>query len=284
MIFWIASYPKSGNTWLRALISSYYYSEDGVFHEKIIKNIGQFPEKKHFTSFNYDPKVVTDTTRFWIKAQEKINEDKKLRFFKTHNVFGTLNNQNFTNKENSIGCIYIIRDPRNIITSLKNHYELDDDSALKWMTRENNFIYDVEKLDRDGYSDFQFISSWATNYKSWKVQKKIPIKIIKYEDLLNKTYAVFMDVVKFINETTNNKEKISKDKLKNSVNSTLFDKLKNNEEKYGFSEAIQSKKENKKIPFFHLGPKNDWRRILDEDFKKKLNNVFEKNLIELLYN
>ena len=284
MIFWIASYPKSGNTWLRALISSYYYSVDGVFHEKIIKNIGQFPEKKHFTSFNYDPKVVTDTTRFWIKAQEKINEDKKLRFFKTHNVFGTLNNQNFTNKENSIGCIYIIRDPRNVITSLKNHYELDDDSALKWMTRENNFIYDVEKLDRDGYSDFQFISSWATNYKSWKVQKKIPIKIIKYEDLLNKTYAVFMDVVKFINETTNNKEKISKDKLKNSVNSTLFDKLKNNEEKYGFSEAIQSKKENKKIPFFHLGPKNDWRRILDEDFKKKLNNVFEKNLIELSYN
>ena len=284
MIFWIASYPKSGNTWLRALISSYYFSEDGVFHEKIIKNIGQFPEKKHFTSFNYDPKVVTDTTRFWIKAQEKINEDKKLRFFKTHNVFGTLNNQNFTNKENSIGCIYIIRDPRNVITSLKNHYELDNDSALKWMTRENNFIYDVEKLDRDGYSDFQFISSWATNYKSWKVQKKIPIKIIKYEDLLNKTYAVFMDVVKFINETTNNKEKISKDKLKNSVNSTLFDKLKNNEEKYGFSEAIQSKKENKKIPFFHLGPKNDWRRILDEDFKKKLNNVFEKNLIELSYN
>ena len=55
-----------------------------------------------------------------------------------------------------------------------------------------------------------------------------------------------MDVVKFINETTNNKEKISKDKLKNSVNSTLFDKLKNNEEKYGFSEPIQSKKENKK--------------------------------------
>ena len=284
MIFWIASYPKSGNTWLRALISSYYYSKDGVFHEKIIKNIGQFPEKKHFTSFNYDPKVVTDTTRFWIKAQEKINEDKKLRFFKTHNVFGTLNNQNFTNKENSIGCIYIIRDPRNIITSLKNHYELDDDSALKWMTRENNFIYDVEKLDRDGYSDFQFISSWSTNYKSWKVQKKIPIKIIKYEDLLNKTYAVFMDVVKFINETTNNKEKVSKDKLKNSVNSTLFDKLKNNEEKYGFSEAIQSKKVNKKIPFFHLGPKNDWKKILDKDLKKKLNNVFEKNLIELSYN
>ena len=74
------------------------------------------------------------------------------------------------------------------------------------MTRENNFIYDVDKLDRDGYSDFQFISSWATNYRSWKVQKKIPIKIIKYEDLLNQTYVVFMEVVKFINQITNNKE------------------------------------------------------------------------------
>ena len=45
MIFWIASYPKSGNTWLRALISSYYYSDDGNFNEKNIKEIGQFQKK-----------------------------------------------------------------------------------------------------------------------------------------------------------------------------------------------------------------------------------------------
>ena len=48
MIFWIASYPKSGNTWLRTLISAYYYSKDGIYNENLIKNIGQFPEKKHF--------------------------------------------------------------------------------------------------------------------------------------------------------------------------------------------------------------------------------------------
>ena len=45
MIFWIASYPKSGNTWLRTLISSYYYSKDGIFNSDLIKQIGQFPEK-----------------------------------------------------------------------------------------------------------------------------------------------------------------------------------------------------------------------------------------------
>ena len=284
MIFWIASYPKSGNTWLRILISCYYYTENGLFYENVFKKIGQFPEKMHFTSFKYDKNIVTDTTRFWIKAQEKINDDNKLKFFKTHNAFGALNNNHFTNSKNSIGAIYVVRDPRNVITSLKNHYELNDEQALKWMMNEKNFIYDVEKFKVDGYSDFQFVSSWNTNFKSWKSQKKIPIKIIKYEDLLNETYMVFKDVVEFINMTTNNKQKIDKEKLKNAVNSTLFDKLKDSEQKHGFSEAITSKKDNKKkISFFNLGPKNDWRKILDKDLQIKIGNVFEKEIIELEY-
>jgi hypothetical protein len=284
MIFWIASYPKSGNTWLRALISSYYYSEDGKFDENIISRIGQFPEKRHFTSFDYDQNVVTDTARFWLKAQEKINLDKKLNFFKTHNAFGSVNNNPFTDAKNSIGALYVVRDPRNVITSLKNHYELNTEQALKWMQNENNYIYDVHRFKQDGYSDFQFISSWITNYKSWKVQKKIPIKIIKYEELLGETFIVFKDVIEFINKTSGNNEKINKDKLKNAVNSTLFDKLKSSEEKNGFSEAITSKTSNKKIPFFYLGPKNDWRKILDDELKNKLNNIYKQNLIELSYN
>jgi hypothetical protein len=284
MIFWIASYPKSGNTWLRALISSYYYSEDGKFDENIISRIGQFPEKRHFTSFDYDQNVVTDTARFWLKAQEKINLDKKLNFFKTHNAFGSVNKNPFTDAKNSIGALYVVRDPRNVITSLKNHYELNTEQALKWMQNENNYIYDVHRFKQDGYSDFQFISSWITNYKSWKVQKKIPIKIIKYEELLGETFIVFKDVIEFINKTSGNNEKINKDKLKNAVNSTLFDKLKSSEEKNGFSEAITSKTSNKKIPFFYLGPKNDWRKILDDELKNKLNDIYKQNLIELSYN
>ena len=283
MIFWIASYPKSGNTWLRALISAYYYSKDGVFNQNILKNIGQFPEKKYLTDFDHNQREVGDTARFWIKAQEKINEDKKLRFFKTHNIFGAVNNCKFSNKQNSAGCIYIVRDPRNVITSIKNHYELDDDEALKWMTNSKNFTYDVERVEQYGYSDFQFISSWSINYKSWRVQKEIPIKIIRYEDLLKETYVVFKNVIEFINKTLHIKEKINKDKLKNSVGSTFFDKLKNDEKNNGFFEAVPSKINKEKIPFFNLGPDNDWKKILDKNQQTKLTDMFKEDLIEMGY-
>ena len=283
MIFWIASYPKSGNTWLRTLISAYYYTKDGTYKDNLIKNIDQFPEKKHFQDFDYLSQVVIDTTRFWLKAQERINQDKKLRFFKTHNAFGALNNFDFTNKENSIGCIYIVRDPRNVITSLKNFYEMNNDQAIKWMTNKNQYIYDVHKFEKDGFSDFQFISSWETNFESWKIQKKIPIKIIRYEDLLNETYAVLNDIIDFIHQTINSKDKIFKDKIKNAVSSTLFSKLKEKEQQEGFYEAPKSKVGDKKIPFFNLGPKNNWKKILDQDLKDKLNNIFEKKLEELSY-
>jgi hypothetical protein len=283
MIFWIASYPKSGNTWLRTLISAYYYSKNGIFNQSILKNIGQFPEKRHFVDFNYDSRNVTDTAKFWIKSQEKINKDKKIKFFKTHNTFGKVNDCDFTNKDNTAGCIYIVRDPRNVITSLENHYEMDHETSLKWMTNSKNYIYDVRNVEKDGYSDFQFISSWSMNYKSWNIQKKIPIKIIKYEDLLKETFVVFKDIVEFINKTLNIKEKINKDKLKNTVNSTYFNKLKKEEKKIGFIEAVLSKKNGEKIPFFNLGPDNDWKKILDLDRQKRLTDVFKEDLIKLGY-
>ena len=283
MIYWIASYPKSGNTWLRILLSCYFYTKDGFYDENSLKNIQQFPEKQYFQEFSYNQNIIGDTTKYWLKAQEKINEDKKLRFFKTHNVFGLVNNSHFTNKENSIGCIYIVRDPRNIFTSIKNFYEMNNDKALKCMMNQTQYIYDIHNFEKDGYSDFQFISSWDNNYKSWKLQKKIPVKIIKYEDLLDQTFTVFKEVIEFINLSINSSEPINKQKIKNAVNSTLFSKLQSKEKNEGFSEAILSKKGDKKIPFFFLGPENNWKKILDTNVKNKIIDAFKKNLIELSY-
>ena len=281
MIFWIASYPKSGNTWLRSLLSSYLYSKDGIFDQSLLSKIGQFPEKKYFNNFDYDPSIITDTSKFWIKAQEKINKDKTIKFFKTHNILGAINGNNFTNTQNTMGCIYIVRDPRNVITSLKNHYEMNDDEALSFMMKENKFIYDHHRTN--DYSDFQFISSWEKNYKSWIDQNILPVKLVKYENLYDKTFEVFKGIIEFINKLSNSKKTFDSKKAKNSIKSSTFTELKRIEETDGFLESILSKNETKKIPFFHLGPKNDWKKIFNYNFQKKLNIKFNKNLKELDY-
>ena len=281
MIFWIASYPKSGNTWLRALLSSYFYSEEGIFNQNLLKNIDQFPEKRHFSDFNYDPKIVTDTSKFWIKAQEKINLNNKLNFLKTHNILGSINNSNFTNKENSNGAIYIVRDPRNVLTSLQNHYELSKDEALKFMLNEKKYIHDYQA--KNDFSDFQFISSWEKNYQSWINQKILPVKLIRYEDLTVNTLNVLKEIIEFIQNTLQEKEDFNFLKAQNAVKSTNFENMKNMEKKSGFLESVLSKNDIKKIPFFHLGPKNDWKSIFDKSYQNKLNSIFENNLKELNY-
>ena len=281
MIFWIASYPKSGNTWLRSLLCAYYYSSDGNFNQKLLKNISQFPQKHHFANFDYNPKIVTDTSRFWIKAQNEINRDSKLKFFKTHNILGAINNNNFTNKENSIGGIYLVRDPRNIITSLQNHFELNKDEALKFMLSEKKYLYDYNQAN--DFSDFQLISSWEKNYKSWTKQDIFPIKVIKYEELMNNTFETFKEIIIFIEKITKIEKIFIESKAKNSIQSTSFNKMKKIEQSKGFNESVLSKNHSKKIPFFHLGPKNDWKKILNEDFTKNATLKFKPLLTELNY-
>ena len=71
MILWIASYPKSGNTWLRALISTYYYSQNGVFDDSLLKKIDQFPTKKYFEEFNYDKKKLVTLVNYGCQLRKR---------------------------------------------------------------------------------------------------------------------------------------------------------------------------------------------------------------------
>jgi len=277
MILWLASYPKSGNTWLRSIISSYYYSKNGEFNFDLLRYVTQFPQSKFFSKkYNKPGESSVD----WINAQKNINKNNRINIFKTHNALLSLNGNNFTNKINTLGGIYIIRDPRNVVTSLKNHFDITYDEAFDFMLNKKKYIYDIN--EPDNFADFHFLSSWSVNYQSWINNKIFKIKLIKYEDLEKNTYAIMKEIIFFINKIINSKTKFNPEKLKNSINNTTFEKLKSKEKNEGFSESIISPN-NKKIDFFHLGPKNKWENLINEDLKLKMNKIFYNDLKFLGY-
>ena len=95
MIIWLASYPKSGNTWVRLFLNSLFFSNNGKLDINDIK-IGQFPERRHFYNLVDDLDDIKKISKNWIIAQNIINLDKKIKFFKTHHAFCNINSNYFT--------------------------------------------------------------------------------------------------------------------------------------------------------------------------------------------
>ena len=174
----------------------------------------------------------------------------------------------------------MVRDPRNVITSISNHYSFDIKESFKFITKTNKFLTGEEWGGKD-FGIATALGSWADHFKSWQQIKFAPILIIKYENLINDTGNSLVKILKFLQnfiEIDINDEKIQK-----TINSCAFDNLVNMEKKFGFQEAIYSKKNKKKINFFNLGKKNNWESLLDPEIEKKIRTEFNKEMKELGY-
>jgi len=282
MIIWLASYPKSGNTYVRAFLSAYYFSENGKFDFSQISKIEQFPHEKFFKQ-----KVnnITEASRQWIPIQREINKDKKIRFFKTHSFLGNYQNNEFTSPETTLGAVYIVRDPRNVLTSLKNHYSFDDDRALEMITDKSRSLMS----NNGSHASLNFISSWAENYLSWFKDNRFRRLFVKYEDLVTNKYETFRDIIVFINTLMNKVEGVNKLKLQKAIETTNFNVLKKKEISETFDGSESNFKnwrkfhsENKNL-FFNLGPENDWKKILEKKISNQIENRFEEEMKRLGY-
>lgn len=278
MIVWLASYPKSGNTLLRSILSSYFYSSDGSLKFENLNYITQFPQSYHFFPLGINVNNDEEVFKNFINAQNLINhKNGKINFFKTHSSLCKMYDCNFTDLKNTLGVIYIVRDPRNVVTSLAHHYSLTLEQAKETIVDDNRF------MDKSSKHCKIFLGSWKSNYNSWKVlQEKNKYLLVKYEDLISKKKTVLIKIFKFLNSLGANLS-IDMIKLNKVIKNTEFDKMKIKEERESFQEALIDKKTGKRKIFFNLGPKNDWRKILDQKTKENIEKTFNKEMKELNY-
>ncbi len=277
MIIWLASYPKSGSTWVRSFLTCLIFSQDNDLNINDIK-IRAFPTKKDYENINENSENINQIIQNSLHAQSRINLDNKIKFFKTHSANWKSNDDLFTDEVNTDSVIYIVRDPRNIITSIKNHFDFDSyEKSLNFMKNEQTII--GNKKSKSEIDLLTIISSWSNHYKSWKKIKKDYL-LIKYENLVDNSFDEFSKISNFLKKKHD--YQYSETEVVKSIENTSFDKLKLQEKEKGFIEAVTDSKGNLK-KFFNLGPENDWKNILDKKTTRLVEENFEKEMIELGY-
>lgn len=277
MISWIASYPKSGNTFIRSFLASYLFSDTGKFDFDLLYNILQFPSLKFSKTDLFSKK---DAAQNWIYNQNFFFNNKDT-FLKTHNTLIEFEGYKFTSPKQTKGAIYIVRDPRNVVLSMSHHYSLTYEESFKKMINSEASL--LEKTFNNDHSNFTFLGSWSNHYKSWRDNNEFKVLFLKYEDFEENAEKEFKKILSFIYELKNEKFIINDKKFSNALKSTNFTNLKNKENIYGFEESIYSDK-GKKLNFFNFGFQNKWQKKLPNDIVKKINLSLKNEIIELGYN
>tara|TARA_Y100000768_G_C23920685_1_gene654776 strand:+ start:161 stop:1000 length:840 start_codon:yes stop_codon:yes gene_type:complete len=278
MIIWLASYPKSGNTWLRTIISQILYF-DQISKENPLEKISEiknYPKLLYFKELTKNPENVEEIVKNWSLSQDVINLQKKIKVFKTHNIFCNFGKYSFSSLKNTAGVIQIVRDPRNVVSSLKNHYSIpDDEKAVEFITNENKWILDMNKNIPP-----TFISSWKLHYNSWKKFPKNHL-LIKYEKIVDDPIKIIKKIYKYLQIFF--KINLTEENLIEISNNTSFDNLKIAEVKGYFNENVYDHESNTKKNFFDLGPKNDWREKIDRKNIQIIEKEFQSEMKELNY-
>ena len=287
-IFWISSYPKSGNTLVRAIISALFFSKNGKFQLDQLKHTSQFERRDRLNLikkineeefFNLDQLKIL--SKYWLTLQNKKNMkiEKGFGFMKSHSCYVAMFNNWFTNLQNTAGYIYIIRDPRDVAISWSKHANLSYDDSISFMLNFNSCIEWAQTNSElpDKIKPKTFLSSWDEHVLSWtKNNLDVPKLVLRYEDLVYKKEEVVKIIVKFFEKNFKIKLNANDEKIANIVKSTSFEKLKLEESKYGFAEASSG-------AFFRKGEKNQWKNELTVEQIARLENKFRDFINKFSY-
>lgn len=257
-LIWLASYPKSGNTWMRAYLNNLLRNPP---KPASINELDQFCLGESATLFytgpehgdvgDRDPLTLTEEE---VMARRRVAQQLMTRvspdsvFVKTHNVMGEWKGYPLHNMAVTTGGIYVVRNPLDVAVSMVDHFGIDLDGAVDRLADEHA----ITEHSKEHVPEYH--SSWSIHVESWTGQPNPQLHVVRYEDLEQKPFKTFMGVAKFLGLNP------PKERVNKAVKFAAFKELKKQEQVGGFKERSEHAD-----AFFGRGRSGNWRQALSED-------------------
>ncbi len=252
-IIWLASYQKSGNTWVRAFLANLLRNPD---HPVPINELPNFALGDgfliHFEALSGKPASEMTAAEFqdlrprlhlWF-AQS--NPDSP--FVKTHNACVSIDGQPLITPTATAGAIYVLRNPLDVAVSFAHHHQIGMQEAVDRICDDKNVIpANPKQLE-------EYLLSWSTHVNSWLKAPGLRCHVLRYEDMLATPRKAFGGLVKFLGLPDNPA------RLKKAIRFSSFKELSGQEKKERF---VESRRDGKSA-FFRQGEVGTWREALSE--------------------
>ena len=263
-IVWLASYPKSGNTWVRFLLANLLYPQHSPMP---LNRIGAlFPGDQNRTRFEQiigrsAAKMTMDEMHAARGPLQKYyaNQERTM-FVKTHSAFVKEKRHWHINPRYTEGAILIVRDPRDVVCSMANHFATDHKAAARWIGDFNRILMDVKQPSLWCRS-----LDWSEHFQSWTQRLGPRCCIVRYEDLIDQPFVEVKRILSFLNHTAGDEA------IYNAISNSSFDRLKGIEEKEGFVEQSDTG-----ATFFQTGRKGRWIDEMDRWTAEAIANRHER--------
>jgi len=258
---WLASYPKSGNTWFRMLIAGLWAGPDARI------DINNLPERGGIASARapFDNWTLIESAALTHDEADRVrphlyghlagqlpddDEDpgEPVRFVKAHDAY-TMTQEGeplLAGRAGAVGAIVIVRDPRDVAPSLANHNASSIDEAIAFMA--DPAASYAGRTDRQDLQLRQRLLSWSGHVASWLDQPDIPVHLVRYEDLARDAARVFGRAIAFSGRRTTDAA------IQCAVDEAAFARLQQQERDHGFAEAPSRVRS-----FFRKGRAGGWR-------------------------
>jgi hypothetical protein len=250
-IVWLASYPKSGNTWVRAFLHNLIFKKEESYDINKINllSVGDSAREwyEEFLSKTWQDWGMGETAAARPRVHSKIASlTDGLIFVKTHNALVTHAGSPMISPALTAGAIYIIRNPLDIVVSMSHYFDMDLDSAITMINRSFEPRPSNEKVV------YQMWGSWSENVATWTRKLDSSLFVLRYEDLLEDPMIPFSALVEFLYLCPTRRQ------LERAVENSGFKNLQAQEQEHGFVEMPTPGQ------FFRKGVSGQWRELLNQ--------------------